>query len=230
LCKEVNRVSEALGCGSIEFDLGLTRDGVLVVTHDRTWRGRALRSLAYEEVREVYPSLEGYVEGLARAGLSFDTVNLDLKERNLSFRRRRWAGILDAHRPSLDRLAALSGRLVFSSPVPPVYAQLHEYIRSRRLESRGWWPGLELVDYTSSQARAWGLPLSRLERFLLPLARGASSAYWRVYRDSIPYVLVQEQTAASLASGPRARVLCWTREPAPGEPPPSCDQTTRRRS
>lgn len=217
-CKAVLTASQTVGCRSLEFDLSIADDGVFVMSHDPV-HGTS------EELRGKVDTFEHFVAGLK--GRRFDMVNVDLKERSFWPGDGRLTEALERAKPSLAALAAQTDHVVPTSPVPFRYAELERFVKRSGLRLE---PGLELADYTADDARRWHLPMTRLDAALLPLAGLASRAYWRWRGADIKYLSVQERTAAAMKTAPPGvSLLCWTRDPATGPPPPDCRWTERHR-
>lgn len=209
-CKAVLTPLETAGCRSIEFDLSLTSDGVLVLSHepvDRPW----------SEVRGRLLDLDSFVEGLK--GRHFEMADLDLKERSILPGDGRLSAAFERHARALKALSEQTGHMEFGTPIPARYAEVERWLRRAGLRAE---PAYEVVDYGSAEARRWGLPISWWEKPLLPLARAANAAY-RLWRGrEIRALVMQETTAASWTSPAGASIICWTRDPASGPPPAAC--------
>lgn len=215
-CKAVLSAAEASKCRSFEVDLSLTTDGVLVVSHDPV-------PYAWKDARGRYVDLDAFVAGMGER--KFDHVNLDVKERALFWGDRRLTRAFERHASAFKTLDARVEHLVVSSPVPARYEEIELWLSSAGLRGRA---GFELADYGVEQSRRWGVPLGRLEAALLPLGRLVSRVYMRRRAARIRYLMVQESTAAAggLPEGPT--VVCWSRDPASGPPPPRCRWAQRR--
>lgn len=208
---------------SLEIDLQLDRHGDFVLFHDETLDGRPIGSYAAGELTGKVESLEAFVAGLERDGLRLAYLHLDLKPRPVL--PGRMARTFARARPLLDRLSKSCGSLVLSSPAPAAYADAHRFVVASGLAGRGVWPVLDLIDFDAADAARWRLPMTVLERAVLPAARAANNLYFRLLRGRLAYLTVTERTAASW-TGPD-RLICWSRETAPGPLPERCLKTER---
>lgn len=223
-CKAVADAAEARRCDAFEVDLSLTGDGVWVLAHGPDLAGRPVAEMTVEQARERTATLDEFVAALK--GRRFKFVDLDIKARGLLPGRSQVTRALERHLPALETLAASSDLLILTSASPARYAELHRFIGKRGLDAKGFQCGLETLDYTPEAADRWGLPLGRSERLLLPLARALSGLYQRLNSAAIPWLVMQESSAAGRTAG--RPILCWTRDPASGEPPAACSWTERR--
>lgn len=223
-CKAVTGAVEARACDAFEVDLSLTGDGVWVLAHGPDLAGRPVAEMTVEQAREHTATFDEFVAALK--GRRFKVVDLDIKARGILPGRSQVTRALERHLPALEALAASSDLLILTNASPARYAELHRFIAKRGLDAKGFQCGLETLDYTPEAAARWGLPMGRSERLLLPLARVLSRLYRRLNTGAIPWLVMQESTAAGRAAD--RPILCWSREPSPGEVPPVCSWTERR--
>lgn len=216
-CKAVLSAAEARACRSFEFDVSLTTDGVLVVSHDPV-------PYAFKDVQGRLVDLDSFVAGLGER--RFEHVNVDVKERSLWFGDGALSAAFARHKKALETLGARTSALVVSSPVPARFEEIERWLSSNRVHGKA---GYELADYDAAQSARWGLPLSLVQRLLLPLGRFFNRVYLERRARTIAYVMVQEATAAAghLPAGPA--VVCWTRDPASGPPPSVCRWSQRHK-
>ncbi|MBI4669314.1 MAG: hypothetical protein HY747_09050 [Elusimicrobia bacterium] len=227
ICKAVNSAAGAKGCSSIEIDLNATSDMVMALAHDHVVNGRLFWETPYEAVRGRFVSLPEFVEALEKNDIRFETIQADFKDRRLDLRRGRLLPIFQANKEFLARLARRSKQSVVSSSAPNIYADLHEFIFKNNLHLEGLWPAYDVVDYDAADARRWGLPITLMERMLLPLGRFLSRFYWKLHQDRIPAVIITEKIAAELEKPLKSAVICWTRDNVYKPIPGACNQSVR---
>jgi hypothetical protein len=208
-CKALTAPELARGCKAIEFDVRVAADGVLMISHEPV-------DVPSTEAKGLL-TFEAFVAGLK--GLSFELVDFDVKDRYYSNSDGMLSKALERHLPALQSLAAQTDALVFSTPVPPRYAELERFVKRTGLKAS---PSFEISDYTAADADRWGLPLPFMQRMLLPFGRALNRAYRRQRGKDIRYVVMQESTAAKMGDQETATVICWTRDPVAGQPPPAC--------
>lgn len=202
-CKAVYSPVEARGCPGLETDLSL-KDGRFVMAHGPEIPADAL-------------DLDAFVEKLPPMKM----VNLDFKDRTARPGETAMTRALLAHLPALEKLAKKGGLVVYSSAVPTRYWELRKFLKSHAVGV----PGFEVADYTAERSASWGLKLTWWQRLVLPPFRLYSA--WYARRAGAPWLIVQEETAASW-KGP-GPLMCWTRDAVKGPAPQACVWTQRTR-
>src|SRR5581483_9120974 len=117
-CKAVLTAQQALPCRSIEFDLTITDDDAFVVSHEPV-AGKAA------DLKGVV-GFDEFVDGMK--GKRFEFVNVDLKERSLMPGDGRLSRALARHEAAFAKLAAQSGVVVATTPVPTRHLELERFL------------------------------------------------------------------------------------------------------